>query len=65
MLVVVVVGGATGADTAVVSVVVEAGAAGIDLGKEAGLVGFFCVTWGRRMGWKRKAEDGGQHYEIS
>lgn len=52
----VVVGGATAAAAVVASLVVEPGAAGMDFGKEVGLVGFFCVTWGRRMGWKRKAE---------
>lgn len=56
------VGGAAAADVA--SLVLQPGAAGMDLGNEVGLVGFFCVTWGRRMGWKRKAENGA-HNSVS
>lgn len=61
---VVVLGGATAAAVAaaaapdVASFVVELVAAGMAFGNEVGLVGFFCVTCGRRMGWNRKAENG-------
>lgn len=51
------VGGPTAAAAGVASLVLEPGAVGMDFGKEVGLVGFFWVTWGRRMGWKRKAEN--------